>query len=339
MTRSAPIAISVLLFPLLIAGCNELFSNVSFTPPPKQMNIIYDDDCDEDIDCAITQPIIHHWIDIGYIKILGMVSSGPSNLGAPTMNVFRHYYGHDQLFSIGAWTPNCSYSQSAAWNIAVVSRFDPGDVCANYANCGTVLRQSVANYIAGGGSANGITYVITGPLSCEETFRAMPADAISSLSGVQMEQQYIKEFVLMNSYAPSGLEFNCEENTSACNAFFSNVTSGNGYPPVYVVPLGTGATYVVTKVPAVSLPQTNPTAYAFVSSGRTEAPDEDSLAVEFAVYGGTGWKLTANSTDTVNLATGGNSWSSATPSGQYYLTTTINPAIFEGILYSPWLPQ
>jgi hypothetical protein len=269
----------------------------------------------------------------------GMVSSGPSKLGAPTMNVFRHYYGHDQLFSIGAWTPNCGYSQSAAWNVAVVGKFAPGDVCTNYMNCGTVLRQSVENYIAGGGNANGLIYVITGPLSCEEAFRATSADAISPLSGVQMEQQYIKEFVLMNSYAPSGVEYNCAENTYVCNAFFSNITSSNGYPPVYVVPLGTGAPNVVTKVPTASLPLTNPSAYAFISSGKTEAADEDSLAVEFAVYGNTGWILSTSSTNTVNLTTGENIWSSAASSGQYYLTTPISPTPFEVVLYNPWLPQ
>jgi len=80
----------------------------------------------------------------GYVKMWGMVSSGPSQLGAPTMKVFQHYYGHDGLFSIGAWTPNCGFYQSAAWNVAVVSEFDAGDVCTNYMNCATVLRQSVA---------------------------------------------------------------------------------------------------------------------------------------------------------------------------------------------------
>ena len=58
----------------------------------------------------------------------------------------------------------------------------------------------------------------------------------SRLHGKQMEQQYLKEFVLMNSFAPSGTEYNCLMNASACSEFFANVTSENGYPPVYTVP-------------------------------------------------------------------------------------------------------
>jgi hypothetical protein len=343
LSRHNPLTIVILLFPLFLAGCSSYINNI--TPPQVPVNVIYDDDCDGDIDCAITQPIIHHWIDIGYVKMWGMVSSAPSQLGAPTMNVFRNYYGHDSLFSIGAWTPGCGKSQSSAWNVAVVSQFDPGDICTNYVDCGTVLRQSVANYIAAGGKANGLEYVITGPLSCEEEFRATPADAMSPLTGAQMEHQFIKSFVLMNGCATSGSEFscttesNCLENTYACSAFFANVTSQNGYPPVYVVPLNTGATYVVTEVPITSLPLTNPTAYAFNSIGRTNSIDEDPLTVEYAVFGNTGWILSTNSTDTVNATTSENSWSSNTASGQYSLTTAASPASFEGILANPWLPQ
>lgn len=312
---------------------------INFNPVQTPVNMIYDDDCDADIDCVITQPIIHHWIDIGYVKMWGMVSSAPSQLGAPTMKVFRHYYDHDSLFSIGALTPNCGLHQSAPWNIAVVSQFDAGDVCANYANCGMVLRRSVANYIAAGGEANELSYVITGPLSCEEEFRTSPADAISSLTGVQMEQQFIREFVLMDGFAPSGVEPNCSEDASACSAFFAGVTSENGYPPVYVVPINTGALNAVTRVPVQSLPLTNPSAYALNSIGKSYSPDEDSLAVEYAVFGNTGWKLSPDSANTVNTGTGENSWSGGTGSGQYYLTTAISPIYFDNLFDNPWVPQ
>ncbi len=343
MARNTIPILLALLCPLLIGGC-EAYS-VVFTPPQAPVNMIYDDDCDGDFDCAVTQPIIHHWINIGYVKMWGMVSSGSSQLGAPTMKVFRHYYGHDSLFPIGAWTPGCALHQSAPWNVAVVGEFDAGDVCTNYVNCGTALRQSVANYIGAGGKANGLTYVITGPLSCEEEFRATSADAISSLTGAQMEQQFIKEFVLMNGCAnsasapPCTVETNCVENADACREFFANVTSQNGYPPAFVVPLNTGAGNVYVRVPIASLPLTNPTAYAFNSIGRNDSAVEDALAVEYAVFGSIGWTPSANSTDMVNAATSENSWSSNPASGQYYLSVATSPASFGDLLANPWVPQ
>jgi hypothetical protein len=261
------------------------------------------------------------------------------------MKVFQHYYGHDNLFSIGAWTPGCALQPSAPWYVAVVGKFDAGDVCTNYVSCGTALRQSVANYIGAGGKANGLTYVITGPLSCEEEFRTTSADSISPLSGAQMEQQFIKEFVLMNGCAksslgyPCALETNCLQNTAACSAFFANVTSQNGYPPVFVVPLNTGAGDVHIQVPLASLPLTNPTACAFNVAGRSEAADEDAVALEYAVFGSIGWTVSADSTNIVNAATSANSWSSSTASGQYYLSVATSPTSFENIIASPWLPE
>lgn len=306
-------------------------------PVSSAVNMIYDDDCDGDIDCVTTQPVIHHWIDSGFVKMWGMVSSAPSNLGAPAMKVFQNYYNHSNLYFIGAWTPNCGLRSSAAWSIALVNRFDAGDACTNYPNCTEVLRQSIAGYIAGGGAANGMVYVITGPLSCEEDFRASLADSISPLTGAQMEQQYIKEFVLMNGSAPRGSEANCQENSSACSTFFANVTSENGYPPVYVVPRNTGATGVVTQIPA-SLPQTNPSGYAFDSTGAPpKTLDEDALAVEYGVFGATGWRLGADSTNTVDATSGANSWTRSTASGQYYLTTSNSPGCFENTLNVQWV--
>jgi len=128
------------------------------------------------------------------------------------------------------------------------------------------------------------------------------------------------------------------EDINACSAFFANATSQKGYPPVYVIPLNTGAANVYTQVPIASLPLTNPTAYAYTSIGTRSTADEDPLAVEFAVFGSAGWMLSTNSSDTVSTATDENSWNNSTASGQYYLTPVINPRNFEQLLAPPWIP-
>ncbi len=338
MRNFLPVVVAILWILCLLGSfaCSRECAIVPLVSAP--VSIIYDDDCDGDIDCVTTQVLINNWIDKGFVKMWGMVSSAPSKLGAPTMKVFRHYYNHDDLFSVGAWTPNCGSRNSAPWAIALVEKFDIGDVCTNYPSCGEILRKSIANYVAGGGATKGLVYVITGPLTCEEEFRTTTADAVSPLTGVEMEQQYIEKFVLMNGFAPDGLESNCLVNAPACNAFFANVTSENGYPPVYVVPLNTGATNVVTQIPASALPSTNPSAYAFVSTGSSaQTVDEDALAIEYGVFGGTGWRLSANSTNTVDATSGANRWSSSTASGQYYLTPTNGPQCFEKMFNVQWL--
>lgn len=308
------------------------------SPAHQPVDVIYDDDCDGDIDCAITQPIFNHWIDIGYVKAWGVVSSGHSRLGAPTLRLFRDYYGHSSLFPVGAWLPGCESKSSAPWNVAVVNKFDPGDTCANYPSCVQVLRQSMVRYAATG-ATHGLNYVITGPLSCEEEFRNSLPDSISRLTGEQMEQLYIKQFVVMNGIVHSGHEFNCDNDVPACAAFFAYVTSQNGYPPVYVVPNNTGAGQVITEVPVASLPSSNPTAYAFAFQGTTGDTDEDSLALEYAIYENWGWLTSPDSTNVVNPATGLNSWNSQPSSGQFYLEVVADPELFELLLENSWLPS
>ena len=221
-----------LVFLFFLSGCTAyLKTEPALSPVQVPANLLYDDDCDSDIDCAVTQPIIQHWIDVGFVKIWGMVSSAPSDLGAPTMKVFQKYYGHEGYYSIGAWAPGCGLQNQSPWNVAVVRQFDAGDVCMNYASCGTVLRQSVANYAVSGGQANGLTYLITGPLSCEEEFRATLADSISPLTGMEMEKRFVNKFILMNSYVPSGSEYNCVANAAACSTFCSR--PGNYLLSVY----------------------------------------------------------------------------------------------------------
>ena len=275
LRRLACTAAPILL--ALVAGCIGVHVHLA-NPPQSPVNIVYDDDCDGDIDCAVTQPILNHWIDLGYVKVWGMVSSGHSRLGAPTLRLFRDYYGHSNLYPVGAWTPGCEANQSAPWNVAVVNKFDSGDTCANYPSCTRVLRESVAQYVSSGAS-QGLDYVITGPLTCEEAFRNSPPDTISPLTGEQMEQRYVRQFVVMNGKVPAGAEYNCQNDVSSCAAFFAHVTAANGYPPVYTVPINTGAEQVKTEVPVSSLPASNPTAYAFASQTLSVDSDEDSMAL------------------------------------------------------------
>ncbi len=105
MGKVLPVVFALLGLPF-VASCGK-----DVTAPlislQTRVDVIYDDDCDGDIDCVTTQPLIHHWIDRGYVKMWGMVSSAPSKFGAPALKVFQQYYGHEGLFSIGAVTPAC----------------------------------------------------------------------------------------------------------------------------------------------------------------------------------------------------------------------------------------
>src|SRR5439155_7241766 len=119
MRKVLPIVLALL--GLFITSCGRDVT-VPLISLQARVDMIYDDDCDVDIDCVTTQPLIHHWIDRGFVKMWGMVSSAPTKFGAPALKVFQQYYGHDGLFPIGAAVPACGLQNSAAWAAAVVGQ-------------------------------------------------------------------------------------------------------------------------------------------------------------------------------------------------------------------------
>lgn len=104
-----------------------------------------------------------------------------------------------------------------------------------------------------------------------------------------------------------------------------------------MVPLNTGTANVSIEVPIAPLPLSNPTAVTNTSIGRNSTAAEDPITAEFAVFGSSGLRLSANSTNTVSAATYNNSWSSRMASGQYYLSNTATENSFEIVLANPWL--
>lgn len=328
--------LSLCCLPLLQACINDTHFT-ALVPSTQPIHILYDDDCDQDIDCVTTQPLLHHWINVGFIRIWGMVSSAATRQGAPTLQIFQNYYNHGGLYPIGAWSPACDSADSAPPFVALVRRFHPGDGCTHYPDCALLLRKAIVSYANSGKSSNGLTYIITGPLRCEEELRNSLPDSISPLSGADMERKYIRQFVVMNGYASSGMEYNCYSAPAACQAFFANVTKQNGFPPVFVVPLNTGASGIITQVPVSSLPEANPSAYALrVQGGIASTVDEDPLTVEFAVLGSVGWNVGPSATNMVNTASGANTWIGR-DSGQFCLKLNYPADFFNAQLSFPWL--
>jgi hypothetical protein len=81
------------------------------------------------------------------------------------------------------------------------------------------------------------------------------------------------------------------------------------------------------------LPPTSPSGYAAKAVGGSDRTfDEDALAFEFGVLGSTGWKISANGTNTADAWNGANRWSGGKASGQYYLSTAYGASYFEGVL-------
>src|SRR5437868_14709554 len=105
MRKVLAVVVALLGLPF-IASCGKGVS-VPLISVQARVDVIYDDDCVGDIDCITTQSLIHHWIDRGYVKMWGMVSSEATKFVASALKVLQQYYGYDGLFCIGAAVRVC----------------------------------------------------------------------------------------------------------------------------------------------------------------------------------------------------------------------------------------
>lgn len=309
-----------------------------------QINIIYEDDCTSDADCPLNvMPGLFKMADRGEANILALIADVPNVLAAPDMKIMAAFYKRPSLL-IGAdqdSLPTCSNGCStSAWNTALVAQYDAGDTRANYADCLTVYRTSLAAQ-----ANSSVVIVESGTGYCLALLLASPGDGISPLTGAQLCQQKISKLVVMGGDYPSGTEFNFQSNPSASigfNYIFTTWTTQNGYPPLWEVSFtdGTGTnagppTYAISTVNPARWVQTH-------SGGSNQRPIWDALAILFGIrglsFGGTTYFTdSGNGTNTVNASTGANSWSSGTASGQHFLinsaSTTVLSQVFDGFSY------
>ena len=302
-----------------------------------QQGLIYDDDCSLDVDCVATLPILHSLEDRGEIRILAMVADSANPLSAPVMRVFADYGGHPKTL-IGAnqsddpATALCAKNtcNESAWTEKLVARFDPGHTRAKYPDCVKVYREVLAKQ-----PKHSVNVVVTGFATCLNQLLASSPDAISPLSGTELVKQRVKLLSVMGGRYPAGIEWNFECDAPGFHALFAKWTRQNGYPPVYLNGFENGE-HVLAGAPADALPMVNPIRYGMQLAGTDQRPMWDMLSVLFGAWGlgynGTRYfTLSEPGTVNVDAATGADTWSAKSDSGQYVLKNAASDETFSAL--------
>jgi len=303
-----------------------------------QQRLIYDDDCSQDVDCVTTLPMLYALADHHEIKILAMVADSADPYSAPTMRIFAKQ-GDDRHLPIGAnlssdpATPFCQKDDcnGSKWAEGLVARFDAGDSRTKYLDCVTVYRRALAHQ-----PAHSVAIVATGFSTCLNQLLASPPDSISRLPGDDLVRQQVKLLSIMGGSYPAGSEWNFQCDSAGYHALLQQWTKENGYPPVYLNGFANGE-HVLAGPPAAASPLKDPTRYGMDLAGTSQRPMWDMLSVLFAArglaYKGTTYFTQSRAgTVTVSASDGSDSWSSATDSGHYVLTTHVPDEVLSGVL-------
>lgn len=306
-------------------------NSMSSTP-----NIIWDDDCTNDFDCAVLSvPALARLYNTGQVNVLALVNDSSNTLAAPGMHVLTSYYGMGTV-PMGAWLGAVPSSNTngnvSSWNSALVTQFDPGDINTNYSDCVSVYRSALA-----AARDASVTMISTGMLTCVSALMQSGGDSISALTGEQLIQKKVLSISIMGGYEPStgSIEFNFAQDAVSAQYVFANWITSNGYPLIRCFGFNNGANSVIAGTPS-SWSNANPSAFVGSTTGYT-ASSWDILAIYQAIGDTTGlYTQSLNGTNAITVTSGGsaglNVYSSSPSSGHYYMTLSQSTATYESLL-------
>lgn len=170
------------------------FLSINLSAQPK---LILDTDFGMDADDLGALAMLHHFVDHERCELLAIMSWSTEQYAVSAIDAVNQYYGHPNI-PIGTRKGQTSFE---AWhyNKPLVDRFHH-ELDYVQAPDATFLYRKILSQ-----SANkSITIVTIGPLLNIKNLLESPADSISDLTGKELVNQKVKEFVVMGGQFPEG---------------------------------------------------------------------------------------------------------------------------------------
>lgn len=177
--------------------CLSLFFLWTILPNFAQVKVIFDTDFGGDADDLGALAMLHHFVDRQEACILAVMCWSTETNAVAGIDAVNHFYGHPTIpIGVRKGEPH-----TTAWNhTKILADHLPHDLTNESAPDATLLyRQLLA-----ANDDHSIVIVITGPMMNLQKLIQSPADAISPLSGKELMDKKVKEFVIMGGQFPSG---------------------------------------------------------------------------------------------------------------------------------------
>jgi hypothetical protein len=320
----------------------------SVTADESSIKLIYDGDIGPDPCDFSTISMLHEYHKRGMIELLGVIGETPDPYLASTFSIYNQIYGHD--IPIAAYDPEKTEVQFTPE--IVTSYYDHSKpICfadqnktifETYGNEETLRSKDVFGTVTlyrkllSEAEDNSVTIYTAGQLYNFPPLIASQADDYSILSGRELLQHKVKEFVVMGGYFPDSLKNTWYiKNTNGAEwnfwGFHSVNTTKNTFDeltqlgkPITYIGAETGYVVRIGLAMAKRLGRHHPTTEAFtqykltskITKGREDEgpilrstnPAYDELALFYAVEGGVG-KYFERFTGSITLdENGANGW-------------------------------
>ena len=169
------------------------FSVVSFS----QTRIIFDTDFGGDADDLGALVMLHQFMDKGECQLLGIMSWSTEKFVVPAIDAINRFYHHDNIPI--STRKDSTYFEEWNYSKAIAEHFPHKLNYDNVPNATVLYRQILAE-----SPDTSITMVTVGPLKNIENLLRSDKDSISELSGEELIERKVREFVIMGGQYPEG---------------------------------------------------------------------------------------------------------------------------------------
>jgi hypothetical protein len=302
-----------------------------------QVKIIFDTDFGGDADDLGALAMLHNFVNRGECDLLAVMCWSTEQYAVPAIDAINRFYSHPDI-PIGArkgqtYYESWSYSKPIADTLQYWLEYeDAPDATMLYRQ---LLAQS---------EDTSITMVVTGPLMNIQNLIKSGADSISDMTGKELIEKKVKEFVIMGGQYPSGVgEYNFDGGMPGVTRFVIQ----NINVPVTFSGFEVGAAIKTGKI-FNGIDKRTPLYVGFMHFSRNapwikeyyqgEILDNssfDQTAILYAVRKGEGvyWdKIEGGYCDPDD--NGGNKWVSGDTTNHSYLKLKMDPEKMAGIIES-----
>lgn len=300
-----------------------------------QTRIIFDTDIGGDADDLGALAMLHHFVDRNECELAAVMCWSTEKYAVSAIDAVNRFYGHPDI-PIGARKDSIHYLEFN-YNKAITDKFPYKLSHPLVPDAVTLYREILAE-----STDENLLIVTVGPLKNIENLLESEGDSISPLSGVELVEKKVREFVIMGGEFPEGrLEWNFN---GWMPGVTRNVLSKLTVPITFSgfelgVGIRTGEAFnrmdpnTPLYVGFLYFSEHAPWMKANFRGAILDNSTFDQTAVLYAVRNGTGtyWDKVRDGV-CVPDEKGGNTWKQEEGSNHSYLKLTMDPEEIAGII-------
>ncbi len=176
-----------------------------------KVKIIFDTDMGPDYDDIGAIALLHAFANQGKIEILATVSSDAHKDIPGTIEVYNKYFKRGDIPVGQTYSPLApNFTAANNWNEQIIKKFEPALLNKKYESSVSIYRKVLAEQLD-----NSVTIVTVGFMTNISDLLQSKADKYSNLTGIELLEKKVKNWVAMAGGFPQGREFNIHEDAES----------------------------------------------------------------------------------------------------------------------------